>query len=104
MRPTDAYYTVRPRAQGSTFRMSTAGSSVLLSLGSPVLGPAEAVQRRDSAGSPTQEHAASAGTGAQTARDHLGRGGDRVPLVDLSIIEKAASTLPSVRESRSVQC
>lgn len=28
MRPTDAYYTVHPRAQGSAFRMSNAGSSV----------------------------------------------------------------------------
>ncbi|CAE8596097.1 unnamed protein product [Polarella glacialis] len=28
MRPTDAYYTVHPRSQGSAFRMSTAGSSV----------------------------------------------------------------------------
>ena len=27
MRPTDAYYTVHPRAMGSAFRMSNAGSS-----------------------------------------------------------------------------
>lgn len=33
MRSTDAYYTRHPRAQGSQFRMSKAGSSVLLSLG-----------------------------------------------------------------------
>merc|ERR1712100_694365 len=46
MRPTDAYYTVHPRSQGSAFRMSTAGSSVLLSLGSSVLDPTEAVKRK----------------------------------------------------------
>merc|ERR1719267_170036 len=46
MRPTDAYYTVHPRSQGSAFRMSTAGSSVLLSLGSSVLDPPEAVKRK----------------------------------------------------------
>jgi len=33
MRNTDAFYTRHPRAQGSQFRMSKAGSSVLLSLG-----------------------------------------------------------------------
>jgi len=36
MRATDAYYTAHPRAMGSTFRMSMAGSSVLLSLGQGV--------------------------------------------------------------------
>merc|ERR1719359_2531766 len=43
MRATDAYYTVHPRAQGSQFRMSTAGSSVLLSLGSSVFDPLDSV-------------------------------------------------------------
>lgn len=33
MRATDSYYTSHPRAQGSQFRMSEAGSSVLYSLG-----------------------------------------------------------------------
>merc|ERR1711879_829284 len=47
MRPTDAYYTVHPRSQGSAFRMSTAGSSVLLSLGSSVLDPVDAVRRKE---------------------------------------------------------
>merc|ERR1719454_1534865 len=46
MRATDAYYTVHPRSQGSAFRMSTAGSSVLLSLGSSVLDPTEAARRK----------------------------------------------------------
>merc|ERR1719454_2269938 len=48
MRATDAYYTVHPRAQGSQFRMSTAGSSVLLSLGSSVFDPAEPSRRTGS--------------------------------------------------------
>merc|ERR1719326_1181080 len=43
MRATDAYYTVHPRALGSQFRMSTAGSSVLLSLGSSIFDPLESV-------------------------------------------------------------
>merc|ERR1711935_965149 len=47
MRPTDAYYTVHPRAQGSQFRMSTAGSSVLLSLGSSMFDPSESLQRKN---------------------------------------------------------
>merc|ERR1719488_354441 len=46
MRPTDAYYTVHPRSQGSAFRMSNAGSSVLLSLGSSVLDPTEAARKK----------------------------------------------------------
>merc|ERR1712232_1450972 len=45
MRPTDAYYTVHPRSRGSAFRMSTAGSSVLLSLGSSVFDSADSVRR-----------------------------------------------------------
>merc|ERR1712166_1322622 len=45
MRSTDAHYTVHPRAQGSQFRMSTAGSSVLLSLGSSMFDPVESVAR-----------------------------------------------------------
>merc|ERR1712048_623228 len=47
MRPTDAYYTVHPRSQGSAFRMSTAGSSVLLSLGSSVIDPTDSSRRKD---------------------------------------------------------
>lgn len=42
MRPTDAYYTTHPRSKGSAFRMSTAGSSVLMSLGSATSDPATA--------------------------------------------------------------
>merc|ERR1712187_524054 len=51
MRPTDAYYTTHPRSQGSAFRMSTAGSSVLLSLGSAMRDPAESARAK--AGSAT---------------------------------------------------
>jgi len=86
MRPTDAYYTVHPRAQGSAFRMSTAGSSVLLSLGSSVLDPTEAAKRK-------QEQAA-----ASAARGFPG-GASSGPL-DLRLVEAAVSSLPSIRESR----
>merc|ERR1719229_219557 len=50
VRPTDAYYTVHPRSKGSAFRMSTAGSSVLLSLGSSVYDPVEQQGRRKDSG------------------------------------------------------
>lgn len=82
MRPTDAYYTVHPRSQGSAFRMSTAGSSVLLSLGSSVFDPNESTRRKSG------ENA--------TPR---GQQGDRL---DLSLIEKAVNTLPAIKETRGV--
>lgn len=52
MRPTDAYYTVHPRSEGSAFRMSTAGSSVLLSIGSSVMDASDAPKRRPGEGRP----------------------------------------------------
>merc|ERR1719454_1749917 len=79
MRPTDAYYTVHPRSQGSAFRMSTAGSSVLLSLGSSVLDPTEAAKRK-------QEQQ----SGSMSARGVPGITGP----VDLRLVEAAVSTLP----------
>merc|ERR1719454_2789098 len=84
MRPTDAYYTVHPRSHGSAFRMSTAGSSVLLSLGSSVLDPTEAAKRK-------QEQA-----GPKSARGVPGISGP----VDLSLVEAAVSSLPAIRENR----
>lgn len=98
MRPTDAYYTVHPRAQGSAFRMSNAGSSVLLSLGSAVFDPAESVRKgeRDSprnGGTPLSARNPGSGAGAwRTARESG-------PL-DLSLVEKAVTSLPSIREKR----
>jgi len=101
MRPTDAYYTVHPRSQGSAFRMSNAGSSVLLSLGSSVFDPAEPSRRAGSSQSRD---------GAATARAPRG-GGVRLsgsqpisargapPPVDLALIEKAVHSLPAIKES-----
>jgi len=86
MRPTDAYYTVHPRAQGSAFRMSTAGSSVLLSLGSSVLDSTE-LMRRGPVGAPVARGGVA-----------LGDGGQRV---DLSVIEKAVGVLPAIGEHRN---
>merc|ERR1719272_120193 len=80
MRPTDAYYTVHPRSQGSAFRMSNAGSSVLLSLGSSVLDPTEAAKKK-------QERA-----GASSARGLPGLTGP----VDLRLLEAAATSLPAI--------
>jgi len=84
MRPTDAYYTVHPRSQGSAFRMSTAGSSVLLSLGSSVLDPTEAAKKK-------QEQAA-----PSSARGIPGMTGP----VDLRLVEAAISTLPAINKGR----
>jgi len=80
MRATDAYYTVHPRAQGSQFRMSTAGSSVLLSLGSSVFDPLESVQATP--GATTLRGGASAGFGGPTGTGSMpasGRFKQQVP-------------------------
>jgi hypothetical protein len=95
MRPTDAYYTVHPRSQGSAFRMSTAGSSVLLSLGSSVLEASqETVRKKDR----TEQRPSS---GSKTARAHyeaakIPQSIPEKPKVDLSLIEHAVSTLPNL--------
>merc|ERR1711920_1040786 len=84
MRPTDAYYTVHPRSQGSAFRMSTAGSSVLLSLGSSVFDPAESLQRKN----PPSGAAHSARGGAPAQVGQPGGAKTGAPgQIDLSLIE-----------------
>merc|ERR1719171_626998 len=75
MRPTDAYYTVHPRAQGSQFRMSTAGSSVLLSLGSSMFDPMESVARSRNERSKEDDLAeGSKGGGSQSSAKQQGPG------------------------------
>ncbi|CAE7194651.1 unnamed protein product [Symbiodinium sp. CCMP2592] len=96
MRPTDAYYTVHPRSQGSAFRMSTAGSSVLLSLGSSVLETHDTPRRKD--GSPRAVSAQSARGAFEPNRSQALS--DR-PKVDLALIEQAVSSLPAIKEGRS---
>ncbi|CAJ1392024.1 unnamed protein product [Effrenium voratum] len=95
MRPTDAFYTVHPRSQGSAFRMSTAGSSVLLSLGSSVLESHE-TPRKKADPSPravsSQSSRAYEPTRSQALSDY--------PKVDLALIEQAVSSLPAIKESR----
>ncbi|CAJ1392025.1 unnamed protein product [Effrenium voratum] len=87
MRPTDAFYTVHPRSQGSAFRMSTAGSSVLLSLGSSVLESHE-TPRKKADPSPravsSQSSRAYEPTRSQALSDY--------PKVDLALIEQALFT------------
>eukprot|EP00747_Dinoflagellata_sp_TGD_P162785 gnl/TRDRNA2_/TRDRNA2_180766_c0_seq1.p1 gnl/TRDRNA2_/TRDRNA2_180766_c0~~gnl/TRDRNA2_/TRDRNA2_180766_c0_seq1.p1 ORF type:complete len:432 (-),score=84.78 gnl/TRDRNA2_/TRDRNA2_180766_c0_seq1:214-1509(-) len=96
MRSTDAYYTVHPRSQGSAFRMSTAGSSVLLSLGSSVLDPAELAKRGSTShGGSTHRDS----TNRELPSATSARGVAQNPMkVDLSLIEKAVSTLPAISE------
>lgn len=96
MRPTDAYYTVHPRSQGSAFRMSTAGSSVLLSLGSSVY---------DSPRRNGPLLGDSVLFSAQSVPDKLKRAGGTMQtgapdLIDLSLIEMAVGTLPSINMTR----
>mmetsp|Transcript_128659 Transcript_128659/g.223042 ORF Transcript_128659/g.223042 Transcript_128659/m.223042 type:complete len:430 (-) Transcript_128659:66-1355(-) len=94
MRPTDAHYTVHPRANGSAFRMSTAGSSVLLSLGSSVLDPTEAVRRKNEASSgsglPSARGAKSAPTEDESRKPDF---------KDMNLLQAAVSALPSIRET-----
>lgn len=97
MRPTDAYYTVHPRSQGSAFRMSTAGSSVLLSLGAAVAGHEETARRKD------PQHVAP--VSARGRQAHAGSNsqllpGERAARLELSLIEKAVSALPAIKEGR----
>jgi hypothetical protein len=105
MRPTDAYYTVHPRSQGSAFRMSTAGSSVLLSLGSSAF---------EAPGDPSIHTSSATDFGPSTARgpqrpsqEHSRRGSvsarGNPPAVDLALIEKAVHTLPAIKEGRGGQ-
>merc|ERR1711920_231269 len=100
MRPTDAYYTVHPRSQGSAFRMSTAGSSVLLSLGSSVCDPAESARRKDlQAGGSALLSAR--GSSAQVGRPGAAKTG-APGQIDLNLIETAVSSLPAIRDPRGV--
>lgn len=104
MRPTDAYYTVHPRSQGSAFRMSTAGSSVLLSLGSSVIDPVESSVRRKEAPRGSDALSSARGSGEFQLRRSGGANTtmptqERGPM-EMSLIEKAIASLPSIREGR----
>lgn len=97
MRPTDAYYTVHPRSQGSAFRMSNAGSSVLLSLGSSVLDSHDTPRKKDN--SPRALNSSQSGRAFEPTRTPQQALPDR-PKVDLALIEQAVSSLPAIKESR----
>lgn len=84
MRPTDAYYTVHPRSEGSAFRMSTAGSSVLLSLG----GSHGVTPRRHGLPTPRSTSVSRMSATLPTPRPEK---------VDMLAIEAAVSTLSSGR-------
>jgi hypothetical protein len=101
MRPTDAYYTLNPRAEGSAFRMSTAGSSVLLSLGNWLVDPTDGAMRKESVkdgteasgGAPQSARGPPLPSSARMASNGLGSSAR----VDLSVIEKAVTGLSSSR-------
>merc|ERR1719321_1457601 len=98
MRPTDAYYTVHPRAQGSQFRMSTAGSSVLLSLGSSMFDPMESVAKSRNEKSKDDDFEGSKGGDSKVIGKQQGPGGSKM---DLGMIEQAVGgMLPSIKEKR----
>merc|ERR1712232_14827 len=88
MRPTDAYYTVHPRAEGTAFRMSTAGSSVLLSL-----APLMSASVNASDGSLPSPIAAARPSSGQLAQP-------RSLKVDMSMIEAAMRSFPSKPRSQ----
>ncbi|CAK0843451.1 unnamed protein product, partial [Prorocentrum cordatum] len=91
MRPTDAYYTVHPREEGSAFRMSSAGSSVLLStLGAAGGSPSPSASMR------TTAQSSPAPSGSAAPQPRIGK-------VDLSAAMRAAGTLPPIREARGSQ-
>jgi len=100
MRATDAYYTFYPRAQGSAFRMSTAGSSVLLSLGTSSVNEADGESRKELYGGSTLSSVRETRNSARggPSADFGSTGGRAKPAakVDLAIIEKAVSTLPTI--------
>lgn len=89
MRPTDAYYTVHPRAQGSAFRMSTAGSSVLLSLGSTAFDPSD-----QSRSLQKSKQDVSQGAESSSARKAPSPKEPQQSPVEISLIEKALGSLP----------
>eukprot|EP00927_Polykrikos_kofoidii_P070859 TRINITY_DN67237_c0_g1_i1.p1 TRINITY_DN67237_c0_g1~~TRINITY_DN67237_c0_g1_i1.p1 ORF type:complete len:465 (+),score=43.45 TRINITY_DN67237_c0_g1_i1:160-1554(+) len=129
MRPTDAYYTFHPRSQGSAFQLSTAGSSVLLSLGTSVPDPAtETSSRRkgtprggvdplvsarggggiSAVGGDIVNGDGNVGTANKFPSGGAGRGAtgssgvasDANNRVALSVIEGAVSGLPAIRGMR----
>lgn len=88
MRPTDAYYTVHPRSEGSAFRMSTAGSSVLLSLGG------QSHHQLDGQATPRRALTARA---ANISRTGFTLPTPRPEKVNMLALEAAVSSLPSAR-------
>jgi hypothetical protein len=91
MRPTDAYYTVHPRSEGSAFRMSTAGSSVLLSLGSSFLDPTNEANNRKAAINSVSQQGASVNNSVSRERHRVMEASRPKPA--LSAIEQAISGL-----------
>jgi len=78
MRPTDAHYTVHPRTNGSAFRMSTAGSSVLCSL---------------SGGMDPMQSSRSVQDSSRSAQD---RERQSKPKPNIDVLMQAATTLPKI--------
>lgn len=99
MRPTDAFYTTHPRSQGSAFRMSTAGSSVLLSLGSSGPDPAESMRKKNTPRITPDQKKPSDGTPG-SARPLLSSRGGGEDRIQLGLIERAIGGLPSLRDGQ----
>merc|ERR1719146_591612 len=89
MRPTDAYYTVHPRQEGSAFRMSTAGKSVLMSLGSVVT--ADGGGSSSARGGLSQSHEDPGLQSRSTVLD--GSKTSRAPKPNLSLIAEALNAM-----------
>eukprot|EP00746_Dinoflagellata_sp_MGD_P165764 gnl/MRDRNA2_/MRDRNA2_95230_c0_seq1.p1 gnl/MRDRNA2_/MRDRNA2_95230_c0~~gnl/MRDRNA2_/MRDRNA2_95230_c0_seq1.p1 ORF type:complete len:470 (+),score=84.39 gnl/MRDRNA2_/MRDRNA2_95230_c0_seq1:80-1489(+) len=102
MRPTDAYYTVHPRVRGSQFCMSTAGSSVLLSLGSSVFQPMESVARSLNETSKDNEDFAE-GSKFCSQKNSTKLQGVTGPKPDLGLIEQALASMHSSMDHKRTQ-
>jgi hypothetical protein len=102
MRPTDAYYTTHPRSQGSAFRMSTAGSSVLLSLGSAMRDPSENARAKGGSATYRGVTPRSGMASAERNRSAPARGcqSARGDPHSHEAIERALQTLPALRQTQ----
>jgi len=103
MRPTDSYYTTHPRSQGSAFRMSTAGSSVLLSLGSTGPDTTMTSRQKPTPRGGSRSDSRNAGVDGDADDSRYGGGGADANKVDLNAIERAVGGLPAIREAQSAR-
>lgn len=90
MRPTDAYYTMNPGPKGSAFRMSSAGSSVLLSVQSTGMDPSHL-------GKIKPRVSGYSSSSASQDFEYAALPGEKVRKLEMRLIEQALRTLPALQ-------